>query len=62
MGPHQSHAWLCASVVVSRVLAAARPGEIVRINVGSHPDALAQVISGLGARGYSFVTLDALTS
>jgi peptidoglycan/xylan/chitin deacetylase (PgdA/CDA1 family) len=55
--------------VVSRVLAAARPGEIVLMHVGSNPDdhttfdadALAQVISGLRARGYSFVTLDALT-
>ena len=58
-----------ASVVVSRVLAAARPGEIVLMHVGSNPDdhttfdadALPQVISGLRARGYSFVTLDALT-
>jgi len=58
-----------ASVVVSRVLAAARPGEIVLMHVGSNPDdhttfdadALVQVISGLRARGYSFVTLDALT-
>jgi peptidoglycan/xylan/chitin deacetylase (PgdA/CDA1 family) len=60
---------ISASVVVSRVLAAARPGEIVLMHVGSNPDdhttfdadALAQVISGLRARGYSFVTLDALT-
>jgi peptidoglycan/xylan/chitin deacetylase (PgdA/CDA1 family) len=58
-----------ASVVVSRVLAAARPGEIVLMHVGSNPDdhttfdadALSRVISGLRARGYSFVTLDALT-
>jgi peptidoglycan/xylan/chitin deacetylase (PgdA/CDA1 family) len=60
---------ISASVGVSRVLAAARPGEIVLMHVGSNPDdhttfdadALAQVISGLRARGYSFVTLDALT-
>ncbi|HEV2254551.1 MAG TPA: polysaccharide deacetylase family protein [Streptosporangiaceae bacterium] len=60
---------ISASVVVSRVLAAARPGEIVLMHVGSNPDdhttfdadALPQVISGLRARGYSFVTLDALT-
>jgi len=58
-----------AAVVVSRVLAAARPGEIVLMHVGSNPDdhttfdadALPQVISGLRAKGYSFVTLDALT-
>jgi peptidoglycan/xylan/chitin deacetylase (PgdA/CDA1 family) len=57
-----------APVVVSRVLAAARPGEIVLMHAGSNPDdhttldadALPQVISGLRARGYSFVTLDAL--
>ena len=60
---------ISASVVVSRVLAAARPGEIALMHVGSNPDdhttfdadALPQVISGLRARGYSFVTLDALT-
>ena len=60
---------ISASVVVSRVLAAARPGEIVLMHVGSNPDdhttfdadALPQVISGLRARGYAFVTLDALT-
>jgi peptidoglycan/xylan/chitin deacetylase (PgdA/CDA1 family) len=60
---------ISASVVVSRVLAGARPGEIVLMHVGSNPDdhttfdadALPQVISGLRARGYSFVTLDALT-
>jgi peptidoglycan/xylan/chitin deacetylase (PgdA/CDA1 family) len=57
-----------ASVVVSRVLAAARPGEIVLMHAGSNPDdhttfdadALPRVISGLRARGYSFVTLDTL--
>ena|SRR5579871_1432227 len=60
---------ISASVVVSRVLAAARPGEIILMHVGSNPDdrttfdadALPQVISGLRAQGYSFVTLDALT-
>ena len=57
-----------AAVVVSRVLAASRPGEIVLMHVGANPkdrttfdaDALPQVITGLRARGYSFVTLDAL--
>ena len=60
---------ISAPVVVSRVLAAARPGQIVLMHVGSNPDdhttfdadALPQVISGLRAQGYSFVTLDALT-
>jgi peptidoglycan/xylan/chitin deacetylase (PgdA/CDA1 family) len=54
--------------VVQRVLAAATPGEIVLMHVGSNPtdhstldaDALPRVISGLRAAGYSFVTLDAL--
>ena len=51
--------------VVSRVVSAARPGEIVLMHVGAHPtdhstldaDALPQVITALRARGYSFVTL-----
>jgi peptidoglycan/xylan/chitin deacetylase (PgdA/CDA1 family) len=59
---------ISATVVASRVLAAARPGEIVLMHVGSNPDdhttfdadALPQVISALRAQGYSFVTLDAL--
>ena len=54
--------------VVQRVLAAATPGEIVLMHVGSHPtdhstldaDSLPRVIAGLRAAGYSFVTLDAL--
>jgi peptidoglycan/xylan/chitin deacetylase (PgdA/CDA1 family) len=57
-----------AAVVAARVLAALRPGEIVLMHVGSNPDdhttldadALPRVISALRARGYSFVTLDAL--
>lgn len=61
---------ISAAVVASRVLAAAQPGEIVLMHVGSNPDdhttfdadALRAVISGLRAQGYSFVTLDALTS
>jgi peptidoglycan/xylan/chitin deacetylase (PgdA/CDA1 family) len=60
---------ITAPVVVSRVLGAARPGEIALMHVGSNPDdhttldadALPRVISGLRAQGYSFVTLDALT-
>jgi peptidoglycan/xylan/chitin deacetylase (PgdA/CDA1 family) len=58
---------LAAAVV--RAAAAGRPGEIVLMHVGSNPDdhttfdadALPQIISELQARGYSFVTLDALT-
>ena len=57
-----------AAAVTARVLAALRPGEIVLMHVGSNPgdhstfdaDALPHVISELRARGYSFVTLDAL--
>jgi peptidoglycan/xylan/chitin deacetylase (PgdA/CDA1 family) len=60
---------ITATVVASRVLAAAQPGGIVLMHVGSNPDdhttfdadALPAVISGLRAQGYSFVTLDALT-
>jgi peptidoglycan/xylan/chitin deacetylase (PgdA/CDA1 family) len=59
---------ISAPVVAARVLAALRPGEIVLMHVGSNPgdhstfdaDALPKVISELRARGYSFVTLDAL--
>jgi peptidoglycan/xylan/chitin deacetylase (PgdA/CDA1 family) len=59
---------ISAAVVAARVLAALRPGEIVLMHVGSNPDdhstfdanALPHVISELRARGYSFVTLDAL--
>jgi peptidoglycan/xylan/chitin deacetylase (PgdA/CDA1 family) len=61
---------ITASVVAARVLAGLRPGEIVLMHVGSNPDdhtildadALPRIISELRARGYSFVTLDALTS
>jgi peptidoglycan/xylan/chitin deacetylase (PgdA/CDA1 family) len=56
--------------VVKRVLGTARPGEIVLMHVGAHPedhstldaDALPRVISGLRARGYGFVTLDSVLS
>ncbi|WP_199584380.1 polysaccharide deacetylase family protein [Blastococcus sp. TF02A-30] len=55
--------------VVDRVLGAQRPGEIVLMHVGAHPedrstldaDALPAVIAGLRSAGYGFVTLDALT-
>ncbi len=54
--------------VVSRVLASLKPGEIVLMHCGSHPkdhstldaNALPTIIKELKARGYSFVTLDAL--
>jgi peptidoglycan/xylan/chitin deacetylase (PgdA/CDA1 family) len=54
--------------VIDRVLAALAPGEIVLMHVGSHPtdhstldaDALPRMIDSLRARGYAFVTLDAL--
>ena len=58
------------SSVVGRVLTAAVPDEIVLMHVGSNPgdhstldaDSLPRVISGLRAAGYSFVTLDALST
>ncbi len=54
--------------VTQRVLAGARPGAIVLMHVGANPDdgstldaaALRGVISGLQARGYTFVTLQAM--
>lgn len=59
---------ITATVVADRVLAAARPGEIVLMHVGSNPydhttldaQALPTVITRLRALGYGFVTLDAL--
>lgn len=57
-----------AGTVTQRVVNAATPGEIVLMHVGSNPDdhttldadALPAVIDALRAKGYSFVTLDAL--
>jgi peptidoglycan/xylan/chitin deacetylase (PgdA/CDA1 family) len=60
-----------AQTVVSRVLAGLRPGEIVLMHCGSggndpkdhstlDADALPAVISAVKARGYQFVTIDAL--
>jgi peptidoglycan/xylan/chitin deacetylase (PgdA/CDA1 family) len=54
------------TAVANRVVAAARPGEIVLMHVGSNPDdhttldtaALPSVIDRLRALGYGFVTLD----
>jgi peptidoglycan/xylan/chitin deacetylase (PgdA/CDA1 family) len=59
---------ITAQIVVDRVVAAARPGEIVLMHVGSNPDdhttldadALPTVIARLRVLGYGFVTLDAL--
>lgn len=68
LGWEGSAGHITAAVVISRVLGALRPGEIVLMHVGSNPDdhstldadALPDMISQLRARGYSFVTLDAL--
>jgi len=57
-----------AAFVTQRVVAAATPGEIVLMHVGSNPDdhsildaqALPGVIAALRAQGYGFVSLDAL--
>jgi peptidoglycan/xylan/chitin deacetylase (PgdA/CDA1 family) len=54
--------------VIDRVVAAAQPGEIVLMHLGSNPDdastldadALPTIIAELRAQGYRFVTLDAL--
>lgn len=59
---------ITAYKVKQRVLAALTPGEIVLMHVGSHPtdgstldaDALPGMIDALRARGYTFVTLNAL--
>jgi peptidoglycan/xylan/chitin deacetylase (PgdA/CDA1 family) len=59
---------ITAQTVVNRVLGSLRPGEIVLMHCGSNPDdhstldadALPSVIQNLKARGYSFVTIDAL--
>ena len=59
---------ITVQTVVSRVLANLKPGEIVLMHCGSNPDdhstldadALPAVISDLKARGYSFVSLDAM--
>jgi len=57
-----------AQTVLNRVLGSLKPGEIVLMHCGSNPDdhstldaaALPSVIQAVQARGYSFVTLDAL--
>jgi peptidoglycan/xylan/chitin deacetylase (PgdA/CDA1 family) len=69
LGWEGSAGHISAAVVISRVIAGLRPGEIVLMHVGSNPsdhttydaDALPQLITDLRAHGYSFVTLRALT-
>lgn len=54
--------------ILQRVLGALTPGEIVLMHVGSHPtdhstldaDTLPRLIDALRARGYGFVTLEAM--
>jgi peptidoglycan/xylan/chitin deacetylase (PgdA/CDA1 family) len=68
LGWEGSAGHITTPVIISRVLSALRPGEIVLMHVGSNPDdhstldadALPGLISQLKARGYSFVTLDML--
>jgi peptidoglycan/xylan/chitin deacetylase (PgdA/CDA1 family) len=55
------------TTIVSKVLANLKPGEIVLMHLGAAPDgttldaaALPSIISELTARGYSFVTMDAM--
>jgi len=59
---------ITAQIVRDRVVGALQPGEIVLMHCGSNPDdhttldavALSGIIQTLKARGYGFVTLDAL--
>ncbi len=58
---------ITVTTIVNRVLANLKPGEIVLMHVGAAPDgttldaaALPSIISAVRARGYSFVTLDAM--
>lgn len=59
---------ISTQTVVERVLAGLQPGEVVLMHIGSNPDdgstldadALPQVIDGISAAGYGFVTLDEL--
>lgn len=61
---------MSATLVRSRVLSQARPGQIVLMHLGANPDdgttldadALAAVITGLRDRGYSFVTVGEVLS
>jgi peptidoglycan-N-acetylglucosamine deacetylase len=58
---------ITATTIVQRVLANLKPGAVVLMHVGAAPDgttldaaALPSMISALRARGYSFVTMDAM--
>ena len=56
---------ITADIVYERVMAGLRPGEIVLMHIGSNPkdgttldaDALARIIDGIRAAGYTLVTL-----
>lgn len=60
---------ITTQIVLNRVLGSLRAGEIVLMHCGSNPDdhsaldaaALPAVIQSLQARGYSLVTMDALS-
>ncbi len=68
LGWEGTTAGITVSSIVQRVLDYLRPGAIIVMHCGSNPedhttldaDALPSVISALRARGYSFVTMDAL--
>ncbi|WP_208983509.1 hypothetical protein [Geodermatophilus obscurus] len=61
---------MSAQQVADRAMNALRPGEIVLMHLGSHPedgttldaDALPDMIERMRAADYTFVTLDALIS
>ena len=69
LGWEGTSAGITVTSIVNRVLGSLQPGEIVLMHCGSNPDdhstldanALPAVISALRARGYSFVTVDALS-
>lgn len=68
LGWKGSSGGITSDLVLQRVLSALTPGEIVLMHVGSNPrdrstldaDTLARLIDALRARGYGFVTLDAM--
>ena len=68
LGWEGTRAGITVRSVVRRVLANLQPGEIVLMHVGANPydhstldaDALPRMINKIRARGYGFVTLDAL--
>jgi peptidoglycan/xylan/chitin deacetylase (PgdA/CDA1 family) len=68
LGWKGTRAGITVATIVTRVMAAAEPGEIVLMHVGANPDdgstldaaALPDVIAHLRAHGYSFVSVDEL--